>query len=137
MTVEEARRITAPLYDALNEPAKKDASALLAQAAHDDYRSYSTNENFLSREQLAGVFTWMGSVIPDLRWEIVEIHTFGDKIVVRGRATGTPTGEFWGQKPTGKSFDTMAIDLFTVRDGKLACAFHIENWVEALQQITR
>jgi DNA phosphorothioation-dependent restriction protein DptG len=135
LTVEEARRITAPLYDALNEPAKKDVTTLLAQAANDDYKSYSTNENWRTREQLAEVFKWMGSVIPDLRWEVMEIHTFGDQIVVRGKATGTPTGEFLGQKPTGKSFNTMSIDLFTVKNGKLASAYHIENWVEALQQL--
>jgi hypothetical protein len=32
----------------------------------------------------------------------------GDQIVVRGKATGTPAGEFFGVKPTGKSFNTMA-----------------------------
>jgi len=33
LTVEEARAITAPLYEALNQPGKKDVAALLAQAA--------------------------------------------------------------------------------------------------------
>ncbi len=42
LTVEEARRIVAPLYDALNEPGKKDVAALLATATNPDYRSYST-----------------------------------------------------------------------------------------------
>jgi predicted ester cyclase len=77
----------------------------------------------------------MGSAIPDLRWTVEDIQTIGDQIIVRGRATGTPTGEFWGTKPTGKSFDTMAIDIFTVRNGKLATAYHVENWAGALQQI--
>jgi len=55
--------------------------------------------------------------------------------VVRGKASGTPTGELWGAKPTGKRFSTMAIDVFTVRDGKLASAYHVENWMTALEQI--
>ena len=135
LTVEEARRIVAPLYDALNEPAKKDVAALLAQATNPDYKSYSTNEDWLTREQLAEVFMSMGSAIPDLRWTVEDIQTLGDQIVVRGRATGTPTGEFFGAKPTGKSFNTMALDLFTVKNGKLASAYHVENWVGALQQI--
>ncbi len=135
LTVEEARKIVAPLYEALNEPGKKDVSALLAQAAHADYKSYHTNEDFLTRDQLAEVFKGMGASIPDLHWEILDIMTIGDQVVVRGEATGTPTGEFWGAPPTGKSFKTMAIDVFTVRDGKLAKAFHIENWTTALQQI--
>ena len=34
LTVDEARRIVAPLYDALNEPGKKDVAALLATATN-------------------------------------------------------------------------------------------------------
>jgi hypothetical protein len=30
----------------------------------------------------------------------------------------------------------MALDVFTVKDGKLARAYHIENWTTALQQIS-
>jgi predicted ester cyclase len=76
-----------------------------------------------------------GAAVPDLCWTVQDIKVVGDQIIVRGRATGTPTGEFWGVKPTGKSFDTMAIDVFTVRSGKLASAYHVENWVGALEQI--
>jgi predicted ester cyclase len=54
---------------------------------------------------------------------------------VRGEATGTPAGELFGAKPTGKRFKTMAIDIFTLKNGKLASAYHVENWVGALQQI--
>jgi predicted SnoaL-like aldol condensation-catalyzing enzyme/predicted ester cyclase len=137
LTVEQARMIVAPLYDALNEPAKKDVAALLSKAANPDYRSFHTNEDSLSREQLAEVFKEIGSAVPDLRWTIEDIKTFGDQIVVRGKATGTPKGELWGAKPTGKSFNTMAIDLFTVKNGKLTAAYHVENWVGALEQIGR
>jgi predicted SnoaL-like aldol condensation-catalyzing enzyme/predicted ester cyclase len=135
LTIDEARRITAPLYDALNEPGKKDVAALLAQAANDDYRSFSTNENFLTREQLAAVFSGIGAIVPDLHWTVMDIMTIEDHIIVRGKATGTPIGTFFGQKRTGKSFDTMAIDVFTVRHGKLASGYHIENWAEAVQQL--
>ena len=137
LTVERARAIVAPLYDALNEPAKKDVDALLAQSAHSDYRSFHTNHDWLSRKQLAGVFKTLGSTIPDLRWTITDIQTIGDQVIVRGEATGTPTGEFFGASATGKSFKTMAIDIFTVRDGKLASAYHVENWMTALQQIAK
>jgi predicted SnoaL-like aldol condensation-catalyzing enzyme/ketosteroid isomerase-like protein len=133
--VEEARRIVAPLYDALNQPAKKDVSDLLARATNPDYRSYHTNEDWLTRDQLAEVFRNIGLSVPDLHWTIKDIQTLGNQIVVRGEATGTPTGEFYGAKPTGKSFKTMAIDLFTVKNGKLASAYHVENWMTALQQI--
>jgi predicted ester cyclase len=135
LTVERARAIVTPLYEALNEPTSKNVSALLAQAANPDYRSCSTNSDCLSRDQLAGVFTGLGKIIPDLHWTIKDIWTSGNRIVVRGEATGTPTGELFGVKPTGKSFKTISIDMFTVRDGKLATAYHVENWVAAMEQI--
>ncbi len=73
LTVEPARRITAPLYEALNQPQTKDVSALLAQACHPDYQSYSTNDEWLSRETLAGVFKQIGASVPDLAWSVKEI----------------------------------------------------------------
>jgi predicted ester cyclase len=109
----------------------------LAKAAHPDYRSYHTNEEFLTRDQLTDIFKGMGVTVPDLRWEIKDIQTIGDQVIVRGEATGTPKGEFWGSKPTGKGFKTMALDIFTVRNGKLASCYHVENWMTALQQMSK
>jgi len=83
------------------------------------------------------VFKNIGASVPDLRWTVQNIRVFEDQIVVRGEATGTPTGDFWGAKSTGKDFKTMAIDMFTVRNGKLATAYHVENWMTALQQISK
>jgi predicted SnoaL-like aldol condensation-catalyzing enzyme/predicted ester cyclase len=135
LTVELAERIVGPLYDALNQPQKKDVAALLAKACHADYKSYSTNEEWLTRDQLTDVFKQLGAGIPDLSWSIKDIWTSGDRIVVRGEATGTPVAELFGARPTGRRFKTMALDVFTVRGDKLASAYHVENWVGAMQQI--
>jgi predicted ester cyclase len=135
LTTDQARKILAPFYEALNQPAKKDVDALLAAAAHPDYKSYHTNEEWLGRDALAGIFKHMGEVIPDLKWDIKDLLVIGDQVIVRGQATGTPIAEFWGAKPTGRGFNTMAIDIFTVKDGKLASCYHIENWMTALQQM--
>ena len=135
LTVESARRIVGPLYEALNQPQNKDVAALLAQACHSDYRSFSTNEQWLNRDQLTEVFKMIGAMVPDLSWSIVDIFVAGDRVVVRGEATGTPVEAFFGAPATGRSFKTMAIDVFTVRDDKLASAYHIENWTAAIEQI--
>jgi predicted ester cyclase len=124
-----------PLYDALNQPSKKDVAALLAKACHPDYRSFGTNEDYLTRDQLVEVFKEIGAAVLDLSWTIEDIQTIGDQIVVRGKATGTPTAEFFGAAPTGKGFSTMALDLFTLKNRKLASCYHVENWLTALQQI--
>ena len=135
LTPEDARTIVAPLYDALNQPAKKDVAALLARATNTDYQSYSTNDEWLDRKQLTEVFKMIGTAVPDLSWSIKDILVSGDQIVVRGEAAGTPERELFGAKPTGRSFRTMSIDVFTVKGGKLASAYHVENWIGALEQI--
>jgi predicted SnoaL-like aldol condensation-catalyzing enzyme/predicted ester cyclase len=135
LTVEAAKRIVAPLYDALNQPQKKDVPGLLAQACHADYKSYSTNEEWLTRDQLADVFKQLGASVPDLSWSIKDLWTSGDRVIVRGEATGTPVAELFGARPTGRSFKTMAVDVFTVRGDKLASAYHVENWIGAMEQI--
>jgi len=135
LTVEDARRIVAPLYDALTRPSEKDVPTLLARACNDDYQSFHTNQDFVTRDQLGDIFATLGETVPDLEWEIVDIHVLEDMVIVRGEATGTPAAEFFGAAPTGKSFKTMAIDLFTVRDGRLAKGYHIENWATAIEQL--
>ncbi len=137
LTVDRARRIVAPLYEALNQPRTKDVPALLAQACHSDYRSYSTNEEWLSRDALADVFNEIGASVPDLAWSVRDIMLSDDRVIVRGEATGTPVREFFGARPTGKSFRTIAVDVFTVRGDKLASAYHVENWIAAIQQVQR
>jgi len=109
--------------------------ALLARACNDDYQSFHTNQDFVTRDQLGDIFATMGETVPDLEWEIVDLRVLEDMIIVRGEATGTPVAEFFGAAPTGKSFKTMAIDLFTVRDGRLARGYHIENWATAIEQL--
>jgi predicted ester cyclase len=136
LTVEQARAIVAPLYESLNEPAKKDVLGLLEKATVPDYRSCSTNEDCLNRTQLATLFKSLGENIPDLQWKIVDIFTSGNRIIVRGEFSGTPIGPLYGVQPaTGRAFRSMSIDVFTVRDGKLASAYHVENWGGAILQV--
>lgn len=135
LTKQQARAIVAPLYEALNEPAKKDVRALLAQATNPDYRSCSTLTDCLDQESLARVFEMMGKMIPDLRWTIQDVWITEDKIVVLGEASGTPVETFWGTEPTGRSFTTISLDIFTVKNGKLSSAYHVENWAGAVAQV--
>lgn len=135
LTESEARAIVAPLYEALNEPMKKDVPALLAKATNPDYRSCSTETDCLGRDDLATQFKAFGKMIPDLRWSIKDLWVTGDRIVVLGEASGTPTSTFFGVEPTGRGFKTISLDTFVVRNGRLSSAYHVENWVAAIQQV--
>ena len=135
LTKEKARAIVAPLYEALNEPVKKDVSALLAEATNPDYRSCSTLTDCLDRDGLAEVFKAMGKMVPNLRWTIQDVWVTEDGIVVLGEASGTPAENFFGVEPTGRSFKTISLDMFTVKNGKLSSAYHVENWAGAMAQV--
>lgn len=135
LTEAEARVIVAPLYEALNEPMKKDVPALLARATNPDYRSCSTETDCLDRDALAVQFRAFGKIIPNLHWKIRDLWVAGDRIVVLGEATGTPTEIFLGVEPTGRSFTTISLDTFVVKNGKLSSAYHVENWVAAIRQV--
>jgi hypothetical protein len=59
----------------------------------------------------------------------------GDRVIVRGEVSGTPAGDLFGVPHTGKSFRIMAVDIQTLRDGKIAKTYDLENWLSALGQL--
>jgi predicted ester cyclase len=88
-----------------------------------------------TREQFTRQMQGVSKTVPDLTWKIEETLRDGDRYIVRGRASGTPAGEFFGVAPTGKRFEIMSIDIHTVKDGKLVMTYHIEDWAGALGQL--
>ena len=81
---------------------------------------------------------FLGQVVPDLSWVPDEIIPLDDgRFVVRGTATGTPIGPFFGVDPaTGRSFEIMSIDIVTVEAGLISHVYHLEDWVGAIAQLT-
>ena len=51
---------------------------------------------------------------------------------LNAKVTGTPAGDLFGVPHTGKSFRMMAIDIQTVKEGKIVKTYHMENWLSAL-----
>jgi predicted ester cyclase len=47
-----------------------------------------------SREQFIGQMGGFAKLIPDLNWAVAEMIQQDNRVVVRGRATGTPVGRF-------------------------------------------
>ena len=63
---------------------------------------------------------------------VVEIRVLG---LFRMTDRGKNDFKVFGVPHTGKSFRMMAIDIQTVKDGKIAKTFHMENWLSALGQL--
>ncbi|MFO1033585.1 MAG: ester cyclase [Hyphomicrobiales bacterium] len=128
-------RLIAPLYDALNEPGKKDVTALLEGCLSADWKSWGSAGSVSDRGHFIAKVKGLGAVIPDLAFAIQEVIAAGDKIVVRSEATGTPVKDFMGVPVNGKSFRITTIDIHTVRDGKSVAVHHVEDWMAAVMQL--
>jgi predicted ester cyclase len=136
LSVEQARALVAPFYEALNASPERDAAALVLAATAPEWVSCSGNDTCSPRDKVAPGIAGFSKAVADLKWEIKDVLVAGDRIVVRGEASGTPAGSFMGVPHGGKSFRIMSIDIHTVRDGKLVRAHHIEDWMGAARQLS-
>ena len=137
LTEAQARAVIAPWYGLFNQPVQGDMKTLQEQILTADYEScwgYLPGECW-GRDASIKVVGGFAKSIPDMKFEIKEVLVAGDRVVVRGEVTGTPAGDLFGVPHSGKSFRIMAIDIQTVRDGKIARTFHLENWLSALRQL--
>jgi predicted ester cyclase len=75
------------------------------------------------------------NTIPDMKFDIGEVVVAGDRVIVRGEVSGMPAGDLFGVPHSGKSFRMMAIEMQTIKDGKIAKTFHMENWLSAIGQL--
>src|SRR5260370_24159973 len=108
LTVEKARAIVTPFYEALNSPPEKDVAKLLEQATSSDWMSCGGNDACFPREKVIGGFNSRRATLPDLKWEIKEVLVAGARMIVRGEGSGTPSGTFLVIPASAKSFKIMA-----------------------------
>ena len=137
LTEAQARAVIASWYVLFNQPVQGDMRALQEQALTADYEScwgYLPGECW-GRDTSIKVVGGFAKSIPDMKFDIKEVLVAGDRVIVRGEVTGTPAGDLFGVSHTGKSFRIMAIDIQTIRDGKISRTYHLENWLSALGQL--
>ncbi len=136
MDTKSAQQLVQPFYDMLSQKGGEATVAKVRKVFADDWRSYFDNGNSKGREETIKAVGGFGQMIPNLNWEIKEVLVSGDRIIVRGEATGTPAGDFFGVPHTGRSFKIMSIDIHQVSGGKVVRSYHIEDWAGAIRQLT-
>jgi steroid delta-isomerase-like uncharacterized protein len=137
LSEQQARAIVAPWYSLFNIATRGDLEATQQAALTEDYEScagYLPGECW-GRDTSIRVVSNFANTIPDMKFDIKEVLVAGDRVIVRGEVTGTPSGELFGVPHSGKSFRIMAVDIQTIRDGKIAKTFHMENWLSAIGQL--
>src|SRR6476661_4971422 len=132
-----AREIIAPWYSLFNVATRGDVKAIQEQVLTPDYEScsgYLPSECW-GRDNSIRVVGGFAKSIPDMKFDIKEVLVSGDRVIVRGEVAGTPAGDLFGVPHSGKSFRIMAIDIQTIKDGKIARTYHLENWLSAMGQL--
>lgn len=66
---------------------------------------------------------------------IEDIVAEGDRVVLRWTNSGTHVGEFLGMPPTGKSYSIPGIEIWRVKDGRLAEHWDVVDIFGQLQQL--
>jgi ketosteroid isomerase-like protein len=137
LTEAQARAIIAPWYSLFNVASRGDVKAVQEKILTDDYESCSgyLPGDCWGRDTSVKVVGGFAKSIPDMSFEIKEVLVAGDHVVVRGEVSGTPAGDLFGVPHTGKSFKIMTIDIQTIKGGKIARTYHMENWLSALGQL--
>src|SRR6267142_4582174 len=138
MTEAQARALIAPWYGLFNQPVAGDAvKSVHGQLLAPDYQSCSgvLPGECWGRDQSMKVVGNFAKSIPDMKFDIKEVLVAGNRVIVRGEVSGTPSGDLFGVPHTGRSFRIIALDIQTIRDGRIAHTYHLENWLSALGQL--
>lgn len=132
---ETARAIVQPYYDALLAQTPEEVREIAERATTPDWVNCTDEGVCETREQ--AITRWSGhrAFIPDLDLEIRELVASGDKVVVRGVMSGSPTAPIMGVDPEGRSFRIMTIDIHTIADGRIVHSFHLEDWGSGMAQM--
>jgi len=124
-------------YDLLSNPGSESHTAAFVESTSATWESvgdYSGKNK--PRDAFLGQVGFFAKLIPDLEWSVQSMHQDGDFVTVRSRATGTPTGPFFGVDGQGRSFDILTIDIHELDDGVIIRTYHVEDWASALQQLS-
>merc|ERR1712156_1290665 len=130
---------------------KQTSSQLLREIVHDDWVSRPNVLNPTERGPgLNGLKTLIdlnSKLVPDFKLDVKARILHEDKVIVLSKMSGTVVGALPGsnelpqfpgipvEKLIGKKFETMAIDIHKIVDGKIKQSYHTEGWQTALGQM--
>ena len=137
LTEEQARAAIASWYALFNQPFQGDVQAQHDKVVTPDYLTCwgVLPTDCWGKEQSIKTIGNFVKTIPDMKFDIKEVLVAGNRVIVRGEVSGTPSGDFFGVPYGGKSFKILAIDIQTIKNGKIAQTYHLENWLLALGQL--
>ena len=121
------------LYDRINEGDLDGFAVMLS----DDFVEHEETPGLApTKEGTVEFFRMQLAAFPDLHLHPEDILSSGDKVVARGRITGTHQGEMMGIPPTGKSIDVQLIDIIRFGgDGRALEHWGLADMMTMMQQL--
>jgi Raf kinase inhibitor-like YbhB/YbcL family protein len=77
---------------------------------------------------------WFRSVVPDLTASIEEMFVVSDKVILRLRFQGHFTGKFHNDMGKGQVIDFSAVDMYTIKNGRIISNWHLEDMATLMKQ---
>lgn len=112
------RRVYAEWWNANGNPAS------VAAMVHPDFVGHLGNGEVRTFESLQRDVIEFQRALGGLREEIEDMIAEGDRVAVRYTMYAAHTGVFQGRKPTGAPIKISGIEIFRIRDGKIAEFWH-------------
>jgi predicted ester cyclase len=121
VSAEENKAVILRLFDEVYNGHNLDALDELV--AEDVVNHSATEEHKRGIEGFRHVMEWGTALMPDGRYELLDVIAEGDKVACHVRVSGTMRGELFGVPPTGKSAAFEHVHWHRVAGGKL-----VERW---------
>src|SRR6478672_3210734 len=96
-----------------------DFSSLAADHAEDCVLESPTAGTVFGRGAVEKVYRDYLAAFADLTFQTQDLLIIGDRVIQTGICSGSDTGEFLGQAPTGKRFRVTAVFIFTLRHAQI------------------
>jgi steroid delta-isomerase-like uncharacterized protein len=87
------------------------------------------------REKLRATTRRMHETLRDVRFQVEDVVTDDDRVVVRLTSSATPTGDFMGVPAAGKSYRIGEIHWFRIADGRIAEHWHQHDALGLMRQL--
>ena len=132
MSLQENKAVVRRFVDEMQNQHNLD---LIDEMFSPDFVDYSGRAKPPSREGLKPFFAFMFAAFPDMHFVIHQQLAEGDQVMTYKTFYGTHLGDFMGIPPTGKQVVFDNIDIFTVKDGKLAAHWTVGDHLSLMQQL--
>jgi steroid delta-isomerase-like uncharacterized protein len=101
-----------------------------------DFVDHDPGQQSPDREGVKAFFRGFRSAFPDLELEPVELHADDEGYVtLRYNVRGTHRGEFMGFAPTGRRFETTAMQMARFEDGQCVERWGVTDRLRILQDL--